>query len=173
MRIDHLKERIRDINDYPKKGIVFRDITPLIKDKDAFKSCIEEMARLVDKKNIDYVAGIEARGFIFGSALAYRLGKGFVLVRKRGKLPHKIISKNYELEYGSETLEIHKDAIEKGSNVLIADDLLATGGTAKAVAELIEEVGGNVAAIEFLVELTDLKGRAKLSNYDVISLLKY
>jgi adenine phosphoribosyltransferase len=168
-----IRSKIRSINDYPKKGIVFRDITPLIKDDKAFRQCIDQMAELLDGKKIDYIVGIEARGFVFGSALAYKLNKGFIPVRKKGKLPYKVISRDYDLEYGSATLEIHEDAIERGSSIVIVDDLLATGGTARAVAELIEQIGAKVAAMEFLVELMDLKGKEKLSNYDVISVLKY
>jgi adenine phosphoribosyltransferase len=168
-----IKSKIRDINDYPKKGIIFRDITTLIKDKEAFRICIDQLAEEVKDKNVDYILGIEARGFIFGSALAYRLGKGFIIVRKKGKLPYGTVSKDYALEYGNETIEIHKDSIEKGKNVLIVDDLLATGGTAKAVAELVEELGGKVAGIAFIVELTGLKGRDKLKDFDIISLAKY
>jgi len=167
------KKNIRDIVDYPKKGIVFRDITTLIKDKDSFKMCIDEMALRAAGKNIDYIVGIEARGFVTGSALAYKIGKGFIPIRKKGKLPHKTISADYALEYGNATIEIHEDAFEKGSNILITDDLLATGGTAKAAAQLVEQLGGKVVAIAFFVELLDLKGREKLSNYDVISLIKY
>ncbi len=168
-----IKARIRNVNDYPKNGIVFRDITTLLKDSDSFRSCIDQLSyKLMDRK-IDYVAGIEARGFILGSALAYKLGKGFIPVRKKGKLPHGTISRDYALEYGNGSLEIHRDAMEKGSRILIADDLLATGGTAMAVAELVEELEGKVEAFGFLVELIDLKGREKLSKYDVISLVKY
>lgn len=167
------KRRIRDIADYPKKGIIFRDITTLLKDKDSFKACIDELAARANGKDIDYIVGIEARGFVTGSALAHKIGKGFIPIRKKGKLPHKTISRDYALEYGNATLEMHEDAFEKGSNILITDDLLATGGTAKAAAELVEQLGGKVAGIAFLVELEDLKGREKLSNYDVISLIKY
>lgn len=168
-----LKQRIRDIANYPKKGIMFRDITTLIKDKHAFKDAIDQLSYKIIDKKIDYIVGVEARGFIVGSALAYKLNKGFIPVRKKGKLPHKTVSRNYALEYGNATLEIHEDALEKGSRVIIADDLLATGGTAKATAELIEQLGGKVAAYAFLVELIDLKGKEKLKDYDVISLLKY
>ncbi len=169
----YVKERIRSMNDYPKKGIVFRDITTLIKDAKGFRMCIDKLSELLNGKEIDYIVGIEARGFVFGSALAYKLGKGFVLVRKKGRLPHATISKEYELEYGNAAVEIHKDSIERGSNVVIADDLLATGGTAKAVAELVSEIGGNVVELVFLVELEALNGRSKLSGYDVTSLIKY
>lgn len=168
-----LKGRITDIKDYPKKGIVFRDITSLIDDAQAFGAAIDRMAQLASTSKIDYIVGIEARGFVLGSALAYRMKKGFILIRKKGKLPRATISKQYDLEYGSDTLEMHRDAIKGNGSVLIVDDLLATGGTAKAVAELVEEAGGKVAALEFLVELTELNGREKLSKYDVISVVRY
>lgn len=171
--LQYVKERIRRIDDYPKKGIVFRDITTLIKDAKGFGMCIGRLSELLNGKEIDYIAGIEARGFVFGSALAYNLNKGFVPVRKKGKLPHETISKEYELEYGSAAVEIHKDSIERGSNVVIADDLLATGGTARAVADLVGEIGGNVVELVFLVELEALNGRSRLSGYDVTSLVKY
>jgi adenine phosphoribosyltransferase len=168
-----LRGKIRAINDYPKKGIVFRDITTLIKDGAAFRMCIDQLAKELEGKNIDYVVGVEARGFIFGAALAYKMGKGFVPVRKKGKLPYDTVSKEYDLEYASATIEMHKDSIEKDSSVVLIDDLLATGGTAKAAADLISEIGGKVEAIAFIVELTDLNGKEKLSNYDVMSLIKY
>ncbi len=168
-----LKSMIRDVKDYPKNGILFRDITPLIKDSRALAMCIDGLAELVNRKRIDYVVGIESRGFIFGTALAHRLGKGFIPIRKKGKLPYKTISRDYDLEYGSSTLEMHSDAIEKDNRVLIVDDLLATGGTAKAAAELIEQAGGKIVALEFVVELSDLKGSQRLDGHDVISLLKY
>jgi adenine phosphoribosyltransferase len=168
-----IRGKIRSIKDYPKKGIVFRDITTLLKDGKSFRYCIDQIAYLVMDRNIDYVVGMEARGFIFGSALAYRLGKGFIPIRKKGKLPYHTVKRDYALEYGSATLEMHTDAIEKGSRVLIIDDLLATGGTAKAAAELVEEVGGKIDSFVFLVELGELKGRKKLPGYEIISLLKY
>ncbi|MDE1871053.1 MAG: adenine phosphoribosyltransferase [Candidatus Micrarchaeota archaeon] len=168
-----IKSRIRDIPDYPKKGIVFRDITTLLSDGAAFQMCIDALADSVKDKRIDYIMGIEARGFIIASALAYKTGKGFIPARKKGKLPWKTVVRSYDLEYGKDSLEMHEDAVGKGSSVLIADDLLATGGTAKAAAEMIGEMGANVAAIAFLVELTGLKGREKLSGYEVISLAKY
>lgn len=168
-----LKGKIRDINDYPKPGIIFRDITTLIKDGRAFAMCVDQLAEKLSNKRIDYVVGIEARGFIFGSALAFKLNKGFIPVRKKGKLPFDTVSKEYDLEYASATIEIHKDAIEQGARVVMVDDLLATGGTAKAAAELIGELGATVEAIAFIVELEDLKGREKLSDYEIISLIKY
>jgi len=168
-----LKGKIRAINDYPKKGIVFRDITTLIKDDTAFMMCIDQLAEELKGRNIDYVVGVEARGFIFGAALAYKMGKGFVPVRKKGKLPYDTVSKEYDLEYASATIEMHKDSIGRGSGVVLIDDLLATGGTAKAAADLISEIGGKVEAIAFIVELEGLKGREKLSSYKIISLIKY
>ncbi len=168
-----LKARVRDIPDYPKKGIMFRDITPLLKDPGAFAACIDELARRLDGKRFDYIAGIEARGFIIGSALAHRMGKGFVPIRKKGKLPYQKVSAQYSLEYGTETIEMHSDAIEKGSSTVIVDDLLATGGTAAAAASLVRSVGGDVAAYAFVIELAGLKGRQKLGNREVIALAKY
>ena len=170
---DFIKGAIRTIPDYPKKGIMFRDITTLLKDGRAFSACIDELAIWAKGKDADYIVGIEARGFIIGAALAAKLGLGFVPARKKGKLPHKTISKKYKLEYGEEEIEIHMDAIEKGSSVIIADDLLATGGTARAVADLVESVGGRIAGMAFLIELTELNGREKLKGYDINSLLKY
>lgn len=168
-----LKKHIREIPDFPKKGILFYDITTLLKDADALKESIKQMYDLVKDKKIDKVAAIESRGFIFAVPLAMKLDAGFAIIRKPDKLPHKKISETYDLEYGSNKIEMHKDAIEKGENVLIVDDLLATGGTATAAVNLIEKVGGNVSAALFLVELTFLKGRNKLKNYEVLSVLKY
>ncbi|MGD0728668.1 MAG: adenine phosphoribosyltransferase [Candidatus Micrarchaeaceae archaeon] len=173
MQDEYIKSKIRDIPDYPKKGILFKDITPLLKDPDAFAVCMEELASKLDGKSIDYIVGIEARGFIIGSALAYLLKKGFIPIRKEGKLPAQVVKKEYTLEYGTSTIEIHKDAIEKGSNVVIVDDLLATGGTAKAAADLLTEIGANITAIAFVVELSFLNGREKLSDYEIMSLIKY
>ncbi len=165
------RELIRAVPDYPKKGVVFRDITPLLKDKRVFRACIDELAKRVPKA--DYVVGIESRGFVVGSALAYALGIGFVPARKEGKLPHKRIGKSYELEYGRATLEMHIDAIEKGSKVVIADDLIATGGTARATKELVEELGGEVVEFVFLVELKDMNGRSRVGSDKIISLISY
>ncbi|MGI0100517.1 MAG: adenine phosphoribosyltransferase [Candidatus Micrarchaeaceae archaeon] len=167
------KGLIRDINDYPKKGILFRDVTTLIGNPKAFNECIDELASRLKGKRIDCIIGIEARGFIIGSALSYKMHAGFIPVRKKGRLPYKTISKRYSLEYGTDSIEMHSDAIKKGSSVLIADDLLATGGTAKAAAELAEQAEGKVAALAFLIELSALNGRDKLNGYDVISLIKY
>lgn len=168
-----LKDKIRQIPNFPKEGIVFRDITTLIKDKDAFKEAVDEIVSDLKDKKIDYIVGPEARGFLMGSAVAYALGVGFVPVRKKGKLPGEVIQKEYDLEYGTDILEIHKDAIEKGSNVAIVDDLLATGGTVFAVSKLLEDIGANVVAMEFLIELTFLNPREKLKQYHINSLVKY
>ncbi|MDE1857319.1 MAG: adenine phosphoribosyltransferase [Candidatus Micrarchaeota archaeon] len=168
-----IRNLIRDIPDYPKKGILFKDITPLLKDPRGFRMCIDELAERISGKEIDTIVGIDARGFIMGGALAYKLGLSFVPARKKGKLPYKSISRSYDLEYGTATLEMHEDGIGKGSRVLIVDDLLATGGTAEATAHLVEASGGKVSAIAFLVELGDLNGRSRLSKYDIISLLKF
>jgi adenine phosphoribosyltransferase len=168
-----LKPLIREVPDFPKKGILFYDITTLLKDKVGFARLIDALSEHYIGKEIDLVLGMEARGFIFGPALAYRLNAGFVPVRKPGKLPAETVKISYELEYGSNTLEIHKDAIEKGQRVLIVDDLLATGGTAVATAELASGLGAQIAGLAFVVELDFLKGRQKLSRYDVFSLLHY
>ena len=168
-----LRDKIRQIPNFPKEGIVFRDITTLIKDKNAFKQAVDEIVSDLKDKKIDYIVGPEARGFLMGSAVAYALGVGFVPVRKKGKLPGEVIQKEYDLEYGTDILEIHKDAIEKGSNVAIVDDLLATGGTVFAVSSLLEDIGANVAAMEFLIELTFLNPREKLKKYHINSLVKY
>lgn len=167
-----LKDTIRAIEDYPKKGVIFRDITTLLKDKDAFNKAVDEMAEKIDK-DVDKIIGIEARGFIFGAALAYKLNKGFVPVRKPGKLPWDKVSESYELEYGEDSIEIHKDAIEAGEKIVIVDDLLATGGTSKACINLVEKLKGEVSSAIFLVELEDLKGREILSGTRVESIIKY
>lgn len=171
--MDQLKNLIRTVPDFPKPGIMFYDITTLLKDPYGLRTTIDRLVELIDDPNIDTVIGIEARGFIFAPALAYRLKAGFVPVRKPKKLPAPTESISYELEYGTDTLEIHKDAIGNGNRVLIADDLLATGGTACAVANLVEKLGGTIAGLAFVVELTFLSGREKLSNYKVSSLLEY
>ncbi len=171
--MEHLKEKIRNIPDFPKKGILFRDITTLIKDGPAFKEVVDSLANRYDGKTVDAVAAIEARGFILGGALAYRLGAGIIPMRKKGKLPSETCEANYELEYGEDALEIHRDAVSPGDKVLIVDDLLATGGTASAAVNLVEQLGGGIVEIAFLIELTELKGRKKLSSYPVFSLLKY
>ena len=163
---------IRNLKDYPKEGIIFRDITTLLKDKDAFRGAIDELVAIAPK-DVDKVVGVEARGFIVGAPIALELDAGFVPVRKPGKLPYKKIEASYELEYGTDTIEIHEDAISPGEKVIIVDDLLATGGTSKATIDLIERLGGKVEALVFLVELTDLPGREVLEGYDVRSLVKY
>src|SRR5436189_791834 len=168
-----LKKLIREIPDFPKKGILFYDITTLLKDKVGFATLIDALSEFYLLKNIDLVLGIEARGFIFGPALAYRLNAGFVPIRKPGKLPAKTVRWTYELEYGSDTLEIHQDAVQAGQRVIIVDDLLATGGTANACVELVKSIGGEVAGLAFVVELDFLKGRQKLNGMDVFSLLHY
>ena len=167
-----LKDKIRAIKDYPKEGVIFRDITTLLKDKDAFQKAVDQMAEKIDK-DVDKIIGIEARGFIFGAALAYKLNKGFVPVRKPGKLPWEKVSESYELEYGEDSIEIHKDALEPGEKVVIVDDLLATGGTAKASVNLVEKLKGEVSSAIFLIELEDLKGREVLSGTRVESIIKY
>ncbi len=168
-----LSEMIRSIPDFPVEGILFRDITTLIKDPDAFQEAVDSLLDACVGKEIDLVVAIEARGFIFGAPMAYELGAGFIPVRKPGRLPWEKIEASYALEYGTNVLEMHKDAIEPGQRVLIVDDLLATGGSAKATAELVEEVGGEVVGFIFLIELTDLKGIDELEGYDVFSLIKY
>ena len=168
-----LKEKIRVIEGFPKEGISFKDITTLVADGEAFKESIDRIAEHLRDKNVDVILGPEARGFIFGVPVAYALGVGFVPVRKKGKLPAETVSVDYSLEYGVDVLEIHKDAIKKGQRVAIVDDLLATGGTMEAAAKLIEQLGGEVVSMQFLIELEDLKGREKLSQYEVNSLIKY
>jgi adenine phosphoribosyltransferase len=171
--VQSLKGLIREIPDFPKPGILFYDITTLLKNADGLRSVIDQITDHFRDKKVDMVVGIEARGFIFGPAIAYQLGAGFVPVRKPKKLPSEVESYSYDLEYGKDTLEIHRDAVGKGHNVIIADDLLATGGTAEAVVKLVERLGGNVAGLSFVIELEFLKGRERLAGYDVFSLLKY
>ena len=171
--MNELKKMIREVPDFPKKGILFYDITTLLKDKTGFKKTIDALTDQVRPLKPDAVLGIEARGFIFAPALAYNLGAGFVPVRKPNKLPADTERISYELEYGMDTLEMHKDAVRPGMNVVIADDLLATGGTALATVRLVEKLGGKVAAISFVIELEGLKGRDRLKGYEVVSLLKY
>src|ERR1700726_2085957 len=170
---DQLKQLIREVADFPKKGILFYDITTLLKDKVGFAALIDALSEHYLDKKVDLVLGMEARGFIFAPALAYRLNAGFVPVRKPGKLPAATTRYDYALEYGTNTLEIHKDAIQKGQRVLIVDDLLATGGTAEATAKLAASLGADIAGLGFVVELEFLKGRDKLKDYDVMSLLRY
>jgi adenine phosphoribosyltransferase len=168
-----LKKYIRDIQDFPKEGIVFKDITPLLIDAKARKECLEILVSSLKDKKIDKVIGVESRGFFFGMLLAQELNVGFVPVRKPNKLPFDTISASYELEYGSDTLEIHSDAIQKGDRVLIHDDVLATGGTAKAVCELVEQLGGVIVQCNFLMELTFLNGREKIAGNEIFAAMTY
>ena len=170
--MQNLKSYIRDIPDFPKKGIIFKDITTLLKDRNAFKRVVDEIVKKFKDKKIDFVLSVEARGFIFGAAVAYKLGAGVVPVRKKGKLPYKTNAVTYDLEYGKDTLEIHQDAFRKGTRILIVDDLLATGGTTRAVVDLVEKMGGKIAGIAFVIELLPLKGREKIKGYNIISLVK-
>jgi adenine phosphoribosyltransferase len=164
---------IRDVKDYPKKGVVFKDITTLIKDGKAFNEVLDVLYEICKDKKIDLVAAIESRGFIFGGALADRLGVGIIPVRKVGKLPAECVAEKYELEYGTDSLEMHTDAVTGGQRILVVDDLLATGGTLQATCRLIEKLGGEVAGIMVLIELSFLKGREKIKDYDFFSLIKY
>jgi adenine phosphoribosyltransferase len=168
-----LASLIDDVPDFPKKGILFKDITTLLKDARAFKQAIDQLTDLVRQYSPRVVIGMESRGFIFAAPIAYQLSAGFVPVRKLGKLPGEVISTEYDLEYGTNTLELHSDAISPGDNVLIVDDLLATGGTVSATIQLVERLHGHVAAVAFLVELTDLNGRDRLGNYEVVSLIRF
>jgi adenine phosphoribosyltransferase len=170
---DHLKSLIREVPDFPKKGILFYDITTLLKDKTGLATLIDKLSEHYISQDIDLVLGMEARGFIFAPAVAYRLNAGFVPVRKLGKLPADCVSFDYALEYGTNTLQLHKDAIQKGQRVLIVDDLLATGGTAQATAKLAASLGADIAGLGFVVELDFLKGREKLKDYEVMSLIRY
>jgi adenine phosphoribosyltransferase len=168
-----LRDYIRDIPGFPREGIIFHDITPLLQNARAFEGAINRMAELLADKKIDSLVGIESRGFIFASALAIKLGTGLVIVRKPGKLPYVTINASYDLEYGSDSLEVHRDAIHDGSRVVLIDDLLATGGTARAAGDLVHQLGGEIAGYCFLVELTELNGKAKLAPSPVWSVLKY
>ena len=170
---DHLKSLIREVPDFPKKGILFYDITTLLKDRLGFATLIDALSEYYLPKKVDLVLGIEARGFIFGPALAYRLNAGFVPVRKPKKLPAETAKITYELEYGSDSLEVHKDAVKHGQRVIVVDDLLATGGTAAATVQLVKGLGGDIAGLGFVVELDFLKGRDRLREHDVFSLLHY
>ncbi|HLN61611.1 MAG TPA: adenine phosphoribosyltransferase [Symbiobacteriaceae bacterium] len=167
------KQYVRTIEDFPKPGISFKDITTLLQDKEAFHGAIETIARRFEGKQIDVVTGPEARGYILASALAFRLGAAFVPVRKPGKLPYKTKRISYALEYGEDALEVHEDAFRAGQNVLVVDDLLATGGTIRANIDLVESFGANVVGVGFLIELSFLEGRRKLTDYDVMSLIQY
>ena len=171
--VDDLKRRIRDLPDFPKPGILFRDITPLLADGRAFCQAIDYIGERYQDGKIDVVVGVEARGFIMAAALAYKLRAGNILIRKSGKLPYKTHRTTYALEYGTDSLEIHQDAFAPGQRVLIADDLLATGGTVAAAVDLVKQLGGEIVELAFLIELTALKGREKLKDYSVFSLLQY
>lgn len=171
--MDNLKKLIREVPDYPKPGILFYDLTTLLKDREGFHSLVDKLCDHYEGKKVDVVVGIEARGFIFAPALAYRLGAGFVPVRKPKKLPSKTAVETYQLEYGTDSLEIHEDAVTRGQHCLICDDLLATGGTAAAATALVRKLGGEVVGAAFAVELNFLKGRSRLPGVDVFSLLKY
>ncbi len=168
-----LKDFIRDIPDFPKKGIVFKDITPLLGDPKAVEAAVERIAAHYASAGIKKVAGIESRGFLFATAVALRLGAGVIPIRKKGKLPYKTISTSYDLEYGTDTVEIHEDAASKGEKVLLIDDLIATGGTARASCELLEKAGATVAGVCFVIELSFLKGREKLAGREIFTLLSY
>ncbi|MBI4428939.1 MAG: adenine phosphoribosyltransferase [Ignavibacteriales bacterium] len=171
--MSELASYIRNVPDFPKKGIVFRDITTLLKEPGAVKKVVSTFYEKYCDAKIDKIVGVESRGFILGSALAFKLGIGFIPIRKKGKLPAETVREEYSLEYGTDTIEIHKDALQPGERVLIHDDLLATGGTMSAACKLIERAGGKVAGVCFLVELNFLKGRDRLKNYDVFSLIQY
>ena len=173
MSAETLRAKIREIPDFPKPGILFYDITTLLKDPASYKEAIDLMLEPYQGEQIDIVVGMESRGFIFSSAMAYQLGAGLVPVRKLGKLPADVVSVEYDLEYGSATLEMHKDAIRPGAKVLIVDDLLATGGTVAGTIELVKQLQGEIVACAFLIELTALKGRDKLGGYDVVTLISY
>lgn len=168
-----LKKYVADVQDFPKEGILFRDISPLMNNGAAYKEATDKIVEFAKENKIDLVVGPEARGFIFGCPVSYVLGVGFVPVRKPGKLPREVISYSYDLEYGSNSLCLHKDSIKKGQRVLIVDDLLATGGTVEATIKLVEELGGIVAGLAFLIELDDLKGRDKLKGYPILTLMNY
>ncbi|MFC1538823.1 adenine phosphoribosyltransferase [Candidatus Latescibacterota bacterium] len=169
----NLKSYIRDIVDFPKKGIVFKDITPLLHNPEALKTAVKLLADSVIGKDITQVVGIESRGFIFGAAVAVELGVGFIPIRKPGKLPAETLSESYTLEYGTDTIEMHRDALTANDRVLIVDDLLATGGTVQAAVKLVEQTGAEVTKITFVIELEFLNGREKIRGYDVLSLIKY
>src|SRR3989344_7303172 len=169
----NLKEKIRTVPHWPVEGVMFRDITTLLQDAEAFRHSCDELYKRYNSMKIDVVVGIESRGFIFGAVLAYKLGVGFVPVRKPGKLPSKTISEEYTLEYGKNKIEIHEDAIKKGQKVLIIDDLIATGGTISAAIKLVEKLGGEVVECAFIIELPELKGREKLKGYKIFSLMDF
>ncbi|MBR4934885.1 MAG: adenine phosphoribosyltransferase [Anaerotignum sp.] len=168
-----LKDKIRSIENYPQEGVIFRDITTLLKDAEGMKEAIDQMTAKLEGVDFDLVLGPESRGFIFGMPVAYNMGKGFVPVRKAGKLPAEVVSKEYALEYGTATIEMHKDAIQPGQKVVIVDDLMATGGTAKAIVEMVEEMGAEVAAMIFLIELDFLEGRKVLPGRKIEAIIHY
>lgn len=171
--MDDLKKLVRDVPDFPKKGIIFKDITPLLQNPEGLREAVETISNHYQNKKIDIVVGAEARGFILAPTIAFNIGAGFVPVRKPGKLPYEKISMSYALEYGTDTLEIHKDGIKKGQQVLMVDDLLATGGTMAACCKLVESLGGKIIGCAFLIDLTFLNGKKALNKYDVFSLIKY
>jgi adenine phosphoribosyltransferase len=171
--LNRIKNAIRDVPDFPKEGILFKDITPVLNDKKLFKNTIDIFSEEIEKYNIDYIAGIESRGFIFASALAVKLNKGFVPIRKPGKLPYKTYHESYALEYGTDSLEIHQDAVPGGASVVLVDDLLATGGTALAAVKLLEQCNAKIELVQFLIELTFLEGNSKLKAYNCKALIKY
>lgn len=168
-----MEDYVRTIPDFPEPGIMFRDVTSVLQDPDGLKLAIDSMIKLLDGVEFDVIAGAESRGFIFGAPIAYAMGKSFVLIRKKGKLPCETVSATYDLEYGSAEIEMHKDSVKPGQKVVLVDDLIATGGTIEAAAKLVEELGGEVAKIIFLMELAGLKGRDKLAKYDVASVITY
>lgn len=168
-----LEEYVRSIPDFPEEGIIFRDVTSVLQDADGLKLAIDSMQELLKDVDFDVVVGAESRGFVFGTPIAYNLHKPFVLVRKKGKLPCETVSREYDLEYGSAVIEMHKDSIQPGQKVVLVDDLIATGGTIQAAAELVESLGGEVVKIIFLMELAGLKGRDRLAKYDVASVIRY
>jgi len=173
MKMDEVKNKIREIKDWPKPGINFFDITPVLNDPTIFKYLIDQMAKPYEGKEFDLVVGIDARGFLLASALAYKLNKGIAIVRKKGKLPYKTIAQEYALEYASNIIEMHIDAVKPGQKVVVVDDVLATGGTMLATTELIKKLGGEIIGISFLIDLTALNGREKLKDYPIYSLIKY
>lgn len=171
--MSEVEKYIKSIPDFPQPGIIFRDVTSVTEDPEGMKLAIDEMDKLLEGVDYDVIAGAESRGFIFGAPLAYKNSKGLVLVRKKGKLPRETVEMSYDLEYGQATIEIHKDSIKPGEKVVLVDDLIATGGTIEAAAKLIESLGGIVVKMVFLIELTDLKGRERLSKYDVASVVQF
>jgi len=173
MDVERLTAAIREVPDFPKPGIMFKDITPILAEPELFRMAVEVLAARAQNRRVDKIAAVEARGFVFAGAMADRLGAGLVPIRKKGKLPYKTFEESYELEYGAATLAVHQDAFEKGDQVLLVDDLLATGGTAGASAKLIEKAGGTVAEVVFLIELSFLNGREKLSHYDVFCAIRF